>query len=153
MIESSRIFKTSSYFLTAALVAAGLYASSLYSYLLFHTLVELFSVLTAFAVFALAWNTRRINDNDYLLFIGIASLFTGALELLHTLAYKGMAIFPAYGANLATELWIAFRFLFSISFLLAAFFIQKKPSIKMIFSLYIARSAPIIIGDLRGLVS
>ncbi len=136
MIESSRVIKTFPYLLAGAFVISGLYASSLYSYLLFHTLVELFNVLTAFAIFALAWNTRKINDNHYLLFIGIASLFTGALDLLHTLTYKGMGIFPAYGANLATELWIAFRFLFGISFLAAAFFIEKKPSISKIFSLY-----------------
>src|SRR5512135_1068116 len=55
-------------------VIAGLYASSLYSYLLFHSLVELFSIVTGFVIFVVAWHTRRIQDNRYLLLIGIASL-------------------------------------------------------------------------------
>ena len=110
------------------LVAFGLYASSLYSYLLFHSLVELFSVLVAFMIFVLAWNTRRLLDNHYLLLIGIASLCSGTLDLVHILAYKGMGVFPGYDANLATQLWIAFRYVFSISLFLASFFITRKLS-------------------------
>jgi PAS domain S-box-containing protein len=109
-----------------ALVALGLYASSLYSYLLFHSLVELFSVLVAFVIFVLAWHTRRVLDSHYLLLIGIASLSSGALDLVHILAYKGMGVFPGYDANLATQLWVAFRYVFSISFLLAPFFVSRK---------------------------
>src|SRR5512140_384565 len=94
-------------------VVVGLYASSLYSYLLFHTLIELFSIVVAFAIFILAWNTRRVLENHYLLFLGIALLFTGALDTLHTLSYKGFGVFPGYDANLPTQLWIAFRYLFA----------------------------------------
>ncbi len=145
MIKVARISQASTQLLIGIGIVAGLYASSLYSYLLFHTLVELFSVLTAFAVFALAWNTRKIHDNQYLLFIGIASLFTGALDLLHALAYSGMGIFPGYGPNLATQLWIAFRFLFSLAFLLAPFFIGKKLRAGLTFIVFA--------GALTGLVS
>lgn len=103
--------------------AAGLYLTSFYSYLLFHSLVELFSVAIAWAVFALAWNSRRLIRNNYLLLLGIAYLFVGSLDLLHTLAYKGMNVFPGYGANLPTQLWIAARYLESLSFLIAPFFL------------------------------
>ena len=110
----------------SAVVALGLYASSLYSYVLFHSLVELFSVLVAFMIFVLAWNTRRVQDNHYLLFIGIASLCSGALDLVHTLAYKGMGVFPGHDANLATQLWIAFRYVFSVSLFASPFFVSRK---------------------------
>ncbi len=76
--------------LISFLLISGLYVSSLYSYLLFHSLVELFCIVTAFVIFVIAWHTRRIQDNQYLLFIGIGSLSTGSIELAHALAYKGM---------------------------------------------------------------
>ncbi|HEY6011351.1 MAG TPA: MASE3 domain-containing protein [Nitrospirota bacterium] len=104
----------------------GLYACSRYNYLLFHTLVEFFSVVVGLVVFVLAWNTRRVQENQYLLFLGIACLFTGALEMLHTLAYKGFGVFPGHDADLPTQLWIAFRYLFSISFLAAPLFIRRR---------------------------
>jgi hypothetical protein len=44
----------------------------------------------AFAIFVLAWNSRQFLNNHYFLFIGIAFLFAGVLDLLHTLAHKGM---------------------------------------------------------------
>ena len=105
----------------------GLYFLSNYSYLLFHNIVEIFSVAIAFSIFAIAWNTRRITDNNYFLFIGIALAFVASLSLIHTLAYKGMGVFPIYvEANLATQLWIATRYLLSFSFLLPLLFIQRK---------------------------
>ncbi len=112
--------------LAGTALALGLYASSLYSYLLFHALIELFSVIVTFVIFIIAWNTRRLQENHYLLVIGIASLCSGALDLVHTLAYKGMGVFPGYDANLATQLWIAFRYVFSASLFLASFFITRK---------------------------
>jgi signal transduction histidine kinase len=118
------------------LIAAGLYASSLYSYLLFHTLIELFSIVVSLVIFVLAWNTRRVQENHYLLFLGIALLFTGALELLHTLAYKGFGVFPTHSANLPTQLWIAFRYLAAFTFLFAPLFITRKLSITKMLAVY-----------------
>jgi signal transduction histidine kinase len=100
--------------------------------------VELFNVLVAFVIFVLAWHTRRVQDNRFLLFIGIASLFTGALDLAHTLAYKGMGVFPGYTADLPTQLWIAFRYLFSLSFLAALFFVRRTVHPGATFAGYLA---------------
>lgn len=44
-----------------------------------------------------------IMGNGYLLFIGIAFFLVAGIDLVHTLAYKGIGVFPAYGANLPTQ--------------------------------------------------
>jgi signal transduction histidine kinase len=150
MNTSSASFKTAPYLFTGVFLLAGLYVISLYDYLLFHTLIELFSVMTAFVIFALAWHTRAMHDNHYLLFIGIALLFSGALDLVHTLAYKGMGIFPRDDGNLATQFWIAFRFVFSSSFLLGVFFIKIKPDIGKTFFLYLSVVSALIAVILLG---
>jgi PAS domain S-box-containing protein len=112
--------------LVGAAVFAGLYFSSWYDYLLFHSIAEIFSILVAFSIFIIAWNARRLLDNSYFIFIGIAFLFVGALDLVHTLAYSGMGIFPEYGTNLATQLWICARYMQSISLLMAPLFIGRR---------------------------
>ncbi len=98
------------------------------NYPLFHTLAELFSISTAAAAFALAWNSRHIIGNGYLLILGIASLFVGGIDLLHTLAYRGVALFPGFDDNLPTQLWIASRSLLALSLLVAPFFLARKPN-------------------------
>jgi len=113
-------------FLFGFSILFGLYLTSLYSYLLFHSLAEIFSIIIACGIFMIAWNSRRFLDNHYLLFIGIAYLFVGGLDLVHTLAYKGMGVFSGYDANLPTQLWIAARYLQSISLLLAPLWIGRK---------------------------
>ncbi|TET64386.1 hybrid sensor histidine kinase/response regulator [Candidatus Aerophobetes bacterium] len=112
--------------LLGLLILFGSYLTTLYSYLLFHSLVELFSIVVAFAIFMLAWNSRRFLDNNYLLFIGIAYFFIGGLDLIHTLAYKGMGVFLGYGSNLPTELWIAARYVESSSLLIASLILGRK---------------------------
>jgi PAS domain S-box-containing protein len=112
--------------LVGAAVFAGLYFSSWYSYLLFHSIAEIFSILVAFGIFVIAWNARRLLDNSYFIFIGIAFLFVGLLDLAHTLVYPGMGILPGYGTNEAAQLWIAARYLQSLSLLMAPLFIGRR---------------------------
>lgn len=68
------------------------------NYLLFHTLVEMFSVLIAYGITLITLNTLRENNN-FLLFLGIAYGFVGTFDLLHALAYNGMGVFPVNTAN------------------------------------------------------
>jgi signal transduction histidine kinase len=125
----------------AAVSLAGLYLLSRLNYLLFHSSVEIFSIVIAFAIFTIAWNARRIMDSNYLLFIGIACLFVGGVDLLHTLSYSGMGVFPEYGANLPTQLWIATRYMLSFSFLAALFFAKRKFRPSLVIAGYTAATA------------
>jgi hypothetical protein len=82
----------------------SLYIISLYSYPVFHTIAEPFSIVIGFGLFMMIWNSRRLVDNDYLLFIGIAYFFVAAIDLVHALTYKGINLFPGYGTNMPTQL-------------------------------------------------
>jgi len=105
----------------------GLLLARVYDYLLFHSLAELFGVVVAFSIFVLGWNSRRLTDNSYLTLIGIAYLSVGVVDLIHTLAYKGMNVFRGYdGADLSAQLWIAARYLESGALLIAPLFIGRR---------------------------
>ena len=116
----------------AAALLAVLYLTSLYNYLLFHSIAEIFSIVVACGIFLVAWNSREYLNNNYLLFLGIAYLFVAGFDLVHTLAYKGMDIFVGYGANLPTQLWIAGRSLQSGSLLIAPFFLRRRIRLELV---------------------
>ena len=61
--------------LLAISILIGLYLASLYNFLLFHSIAEVFSIVIACGIFMVAWNTRHYNLDNYLVFIGIAYLF------------------------------------------------------------------------------
>jgi signal transduction histidine kinase len=117
-------------------ILSGLYISSLHSYLFFHSLAEIFSIIVACGIFMLSWNSRRFMENHYFLFIGIAYIFIGFMEMIHTLAYKGMGVFPGYDANLPTQLWIATRYIGSLTLLIAPFFIVRKIRVNLVWYSY-----------------
>jgi len=133
------------------LILAGLYLASLYNYLLFHILAETFSIVVACGMFMIAWNARRFMKSNYLLFLGIGYLFVGAVDALHTFAYKGMNIFPGYDANLPTQLWIAARYLQSLSLLIAPLFLSRKLKVNAIFACYSAIFSLILITTFSGI--
>jgi PAS domain S-box-containing protein len=115
--------------LVGVLLLGGVLLTCTYNYLLFHVLAETFSIAIFVGVFIIAWNSRRFATDAFLYMLGIAFLFSGILDLVHTLAFKGMAIFVGYDANLPTQLWIAARYVQSIGFLIAVLHVkQKRPN-------------------------
>jgi len=119
------------------LLLLGLFLTSRHSFLLFHSIAGFFSVVIATGVFAIAWNARRFQENNYLLFLGIAYLFVGALDLLYTLAYQGMGVFPDAGQQLPAQLWFTARTLESISLFLAPWFIGRRLRPYVVLSAYL----------------
>jgi len=124
-IDRPRWSRAARYAVGAA-VLAGVYLTSLYSYNLFHGLAELFSVVVEAAVFVIAWNARRYFANNYVLSLGIALLFVAGVEVLHTLAYQGLSVFPGYTANLATQLWIVARALQTLALIAAPLLMRHR---------------------------
>ncbi len=133
-------------FLTVpSLVLLSLYFTSLVSYLLFHSLAEIFSIIVAAGIFTIAWNSKGFTSNGYILILGVAYLFVGVLDVLHTLTYKGMGVFPDSGSNQTTQLWIAARYLQGITLFIAAFFTRRtiqRPY--TLFSIYFFITAALI---------
>ena len=110
--------------LTAAFI--GLFLLSQYSFLLAHAIAEMFSVAVALTIFFIAWNARSYFDNGYFVVLGLAYLSVSTVDLVHTVAYKGMGFFSEYGVNLPTQLWIFARYIESLSLAGALFFVSRR---------------------------
>ncbi|WP_411680924.1 MASE3 domain-containing protein [Clostridium thailandense] len=115
-------------FITIILII--LYLSSLYNYLLFHTIAEIFSVCIAFTIFVLTWNSNSYLKNNYLILIGISYFFIGVIDLFHTMSYKGMQIFKGYDYY-ANQLWIAARYFESTMLLISFIYIKSKKKVNI----------------------
>ncbi len=86
----------------------------------------------------ISWNSREFMKSDYLLFLGIAYFFTGTLDFIHMLSYKGMGVFQGYDANLPTQLWISSRYVESLSLLSAFYFLKRKLNIPSVILIYLS---------------
>lgn len=98
------------------------------NFLLAHTFAEMFSISVAMVIFFIAWNSREYTDNSYFAYIGIGYLFVAVIDMLHTLAYKGMGVFPGFSADLPTQMWILGRYMESLTLYIALFFIRRRIS-------------------------
>jgi signal transduction histidine kinase len=100
--------RSAGYALAVAIVLAGLWLTSAHSYLLFHSITEIFIVAVALAVFMVSWSARGYPETQPFVLLGIGYLFVAILETLHALTYQGMNILPV-GQDYATKLWVSAR--------------------------------------------
>jgi PAS domain S-box-containing protein len=135
---SNELTPVSYYFsiLIALGTIAALFLISIFNYLLFHSIVEGFSIVIACGIFMVVWNSRRFIENNFFIIIGIAYVFVSAIDFIHAVTYNGIDIFSGKSANLSTQLWIAARYLQAISLLIAPLLIDKKIKIYHIISIY-----------------
>jgi len=112
--------------LTPALLSALLILSSYSSFLLFHTLAELFAIMVGVMMFVVALYTHPYARNHFLFFLAIGFFWVAGLDLAHTLAFKGMAIYATDGANVSIQLWIVARFIEAILLFSAPFFLIRR---------------------------
>jgi len=91
------LFKPTNFFLSIILLLFIILSFN--HFLLFHTLVEIFSVVVAFIIFVLTIYTYDKIENNFFIIIGLSYGFIGFFDLLHTLAYKGMNIFVNTGSD------------------------------------------------------
>jgi PAS domain S-box-containing protein len=139
------------FWLVTILLTAVLSIFSIHFYPLFHILVELFSVIVAMAMFMLVWNARHFMDSHYLQFLGIAFFFVGGLDLMHSLSHKGMNILAAYSPNFSLQLWLAARYLQSLSLLLAPLFFSYHCHFETVFGIYTLITITLLVLMVSGI--
>lgn len=108
------------------LIALASFAVAQSNYVLFHTLAEGFALLVAVLIYVVGTRTHKYSGDSFLLFLGNAYLFVAVLDFFHTMTYKGMGVFPGYGPDTPTQLWIAGRYVDALSLFLATFFIRRR---------------------------
>ena len=111
------------------LAIIGLYLVGLFNTLLFHDLIEFFSVFVTFGIFLVVWNSRRFLNNNYLLFIGIAFAFVGGFDLLHIICGGSK-----YSLIQNIELALIANLIFATTLLVAPSFFHKKMKPTYVFS-------------------
>lgn len=127
MTTDARSFRNSLGYMIIFPAGFLLYFLSRSNYLLFHGLAELSGIIIATGISIIAWNSRHLVKQHFLLFIGLGYPFIALIGILHTFSYKGLSVFAIeYGANLPTQLWIAGRYLESCTFLVATIFISRR---------------------------
>ena len=82
-----------------------------YSFLAFHSLIEMFSVIVCFVMAAFGWWTRHFKQSYLLLYLAAGYFWIGCLDLLHLFSYKGIDIIFTGSGNLAVQFWISARFM------------------------------------------
>ena len=95
------------HFLLWPVIAIVSWLVSRYNFLFFHSLVELTAIVAAGILVTIAIVAR--GKNNLVTRIGTLYGVVMIIDVLHTLSYKGMGVFPGWSSNQATQFWILGR--------------------------------------------
>ena len=140
-----------SIWLLPMLIILFLVSISYFNFLLFHTLTELFAIVIAILTSVVAWNMYPFTRNNYLMFLGTGYFWIGALDLLHTLTYKGMNIIGDTGPNMSVQFWIGTRGFEALLLLAAPWFLTHTFKLKRSFASFGLISIAITYSVFAGL--
>lgn len=94
-------------------------------YLLFHTVAELISIVIALTAMVVATTSRRFTGNHFTVYVALVIGWCGALDLIHTLTYRGMQLMASEDPDVPTQLWIAARAIQAVALLGASWFLRR----------------------------
>ncbi len=106
------------------------------SYLVFHTLAELFSIIIAATAMVVAISSRHFTRNQFVVYISIAIGCCAGLDIAHVFVYEGMQLIPNGGINMASQLWIAARSIQAAALLSAPFMLRRNLDPGWVFLFY-----------------
>lgn len=118
-------------------VILGIVALSAYSLLValgrtpflpYHAIIEFIVASVSLAIFFIAWHTRRLVDDDFLLVLGVAQLVVAFVIVLHLLGYSGMSVLDPRGltSRMGSKFWLIARAVQAAGLIGASFFIGRR---------------------------
>lgn len=130
-------------------LAILLVIASQFSFLLFHTLAEFFAIVIAILTCVVAWQMYSFTRNHFLMYLGCGYFWIAALDMMHSLSYKGMSIVPAT-EDTAIQFWIGTRYLEALLLLTAPWFLAHSLKRNTTFALFFIIASTLTILVVSG---
>ncbi|MCE1195355.1 GGDEF domain-containing protein, partial [bacterium] len=111
---------------------------------LFHVLLENICILLNLLLFVIGNRTYKFSKNSAILVLSASFLFSSGLGFLHVLAYKGMNLISGIDSSMATQFWVARRYMESTGILFATMIRNRKLSFTRLMLLYFAATALLV---------
>ena len=97
-----------------------------FSFLIFHSLAEIFAIIVAILLAVVAWQTYPFTRNDFLMYLGCGYFWVGGLDLVHMMSYTGINIYDIKTPNTSSQFWVSTRFLEAFILLTAPWFLNHN---------------------------
>ncbi len=121
-------------FFSPVMYALLLILLSNFSYVWFHSMVELFSVVIGVALYLIALRTFSFTSNAYLLCVATGFFWSSLIDVLHTLTYEGMTKSQISPPDTPLLLWLCARSLQVLALLMAPLYLDGRPLQRWVFS-------------------
>lgn len=102
------------------------------NFLVFHTVVEFFSILVGCIVVTVAFTSIQFTNNQFVIVLAMGAGWCAGLDFIHLFVYKGMNVLPSQPLTESSQFWICARFLQALAFLISPFFLYKKAPIVIV---------------------
>lgn len=117
-------------------ILIALFTLAASGFLLFHIAAEGITIVIAVLIFLYSRKVR--SNNSFVLLLGSALAVVGVIDFFHVLTYYGMGVLIKDNANKATQLWLAGRYILSVTLLFAPSALKKEYSQHIMYLIFVA---------------
>ncbi|MBU5426332.1 GHKL domain-containing protein [Tissierella pigra] len=115
---------------------------------IYHLFIELAGSIISFLMAIIALNTYKTNQDNRIIFLGMAFGFVACFDLIHLITYEEIGIIGHNTYNISLQLLIVSSYMKSLSFLISIIFLNKKIDIRYGFFIYLTISILLFISIL-----
>lgn len=133
--------------ITAAVFATSLLIARLNARLASSALVVLSIVFASF-IFIFSVRTRKYTRDDYLLILGLGGLAVAILDFFNFVTLPEKGIFANSSINVSTQFWLAGRYTYAYTLLIAPFAAKKRFRAGFVLPAYVFATVVIILSIL-----
>lgn len=109
---------------------------AVFNSLLFHTLVEGFSIIVSSLTFVVAYNSYPFSKRHALMFLGCGYFWVGILDFFHTISFSSYAALINLNSGATIQFWLVARLLESLILASFCYFINKPLNRNWLFWLF-----------------
>jgi len=122
----SRPFRDVRAWLVPIIISVFLIFISTKNFLLFHTLVELFSIVIAIVLSVVAWHTYNFSKNNFLMFLGTGYFWVAILDMMHMLSYPDLNLIKSMSIDTSMQFWLTARFAEALLLVVSPFYLTRN---------------------------
>jgi len=114
------------FMVVGTLILLGLGVLSRFLFPFFHTITEILSITVAWGAALLLFSAHRHLNRGAFLILATAFMAAGAVDILHIVSYRGLALLHGHHANVSAQFWILGRLLETMGWAATVAFLPRR---------------------------
>ncbi|MFK5883064.1 MAG: MASE3 domain-containing protein [Candidatus Izemoplasma sp.] len=123
----------------------GLYFLEVINFLVFHIIIDFFTILISVSIFLNSIMTKKMNESQFIELVSPGFLISGIVTFIYMITYPGMNLISVYDANFHAQLLLISKYIVANALFIGVLFLNRVYRFNLSFFMYFAMAVVLVI--------